>query len=105
MKPAYWRVIDAISISMSFVLCFSGFLVMNSELLFDNLAQSPPPSNWYLGLALFLLGIISYVLTLKSGQKFIQETKNWIHIKNVLLLILILLAILNFLLYPPFHII
>lgn len=67
MKPAYWRIIDANSISMSFLLCFSGFLAMNTELLFDNLAQSPSPSNCYLGLTLFLLGMISHVLTLRSA--------------------------------------
>jgi hypothetical protein len=109
MKPVYWLIIDTISISMSFALCITGFLVMNSELFLINIARDPPPSSWYMGLEMILLGIISYVLTLKSSQKFMQKIKSWNRIKNISALILVVLAVhlayLNVLLYPPFHII
>ena len=100
MKPA-WHIVDKISLIMGFVLCISGFLITNSALLFGYPKQIllPIPSNWYLGLVVFVLGIISYFLTLRGVEKFNSMPTA----KTYLLCLIIMIIILNLRLYPPFY--
>jgi hypothetical protein len=72
MKPGYYLIM---AISISFALCISGFLVMNAEFLLTHIARDPPPTSWYLGAIGFLLGVVSYVLTLMIAKKSCRKQK------------------------------
>ena len=103
MNPKIWRCIDALGLVLSYALCFIGFSVMNWKLLIEHTATYPPTFQWYLGVALFVAGIISFII-LESGRKFKQGIYR-INIKIAFLVIAELMVLFSLGLYPPNHII
>ena len=80
MNLADWRVTYTLSAS----LCIAGFLVMTLAFgTFHHYGISPPAPYWFIGLALFLVGIILFIFPPVSGHRFRQETKNKTHIETI----------------------
>jgi hypothetical protein len=114
MKTAYWYIIVALGVSMSYISCFFGFWEMNSELIVNHIAHEPPLPSWYSGLAVFLLGMVPFIVTVGAERTFNNEIKSGIYLKiaSILkafkisfLLIVALLGLFSIALYPPNHVI
>ena len=99
---------------MSYITCFLGFWEMNSELIVNHIAHESPLPSWYSGLAVFLLGMVPFIVTVGAERTFNIEAKSGIYpkIASVLktfkisfLFILALLGLFSIALYPPNHVV
>ena len=114
MKTAYWYIIVALGVSISYITCFFGFWEMNSELIVNHIAHESPLPSWYSGLAVFLLGMVPFIVTVGAERTFNIEAKSGIYpkIASVLkafkisfLIMLALLGLFSIAFYPPNYVV
>jgi hypothetical protein len=90
MEPEDWENLDFVSLLLGFAFCVIGFLLMTGEMLFSPSYQAPPSPQQYVGVLLFVLGIISFVV-LESGRNY-EQGIIIIRLKLFLLIMMFLLA-------------
>lgn len=90
MEPEDWENLDFVSLLVGFAFCVIGFLLMTGEILFSPSYQAPPSLQQYVGVLLFALGIISFVV-LESDRKY-EQGIIIIRLKQIFLIMVFLLA-------------
>lgn len=106
MKSCDWEPVYVIGVVSTLLFCGFGFFEMNRELLFEHIARSPPPANWFSGLGMFLVGTISFVLTSYVSVKKLTTKPFIVMIIQLVFLYAILILVFAIIgLYPPNNII
>ena len=83
MSIADWRAIYSVSAS----LCIPGFLAMTvTSVDLHIISMQQPRPYWFIGLALFLVGIILFYFPPVRGHRFTQEKETRIYFEIIFLL-------------------